>query len=58
MGFWIKIDIEKGLTIGQSLLCYSSLVLYGNRTVTVVYTWGSLVAVTVPWCKLITLFTK
>lgn len=23
--FWIKIDIEKGLTIGQSLLCYYCL---------------------------------
>ena len=56
--FGIKIDIEKGLTNGQSLLCYSSLVLYGNRTVNVVFTCGSLVAVTVPWCKLITLFTK
>ena len=56
--FKIKIDIEKGLTNGQSLLCYSSVVLYGNRTVNVVFTCGSLVAVTVPWCKLITLFTK
>ena len=56
--FKIKIDIEKGLTNGQSLLCYSSGVLYGNRTVNVVFTCGSLVAVTVPWCKLITLFTK
>ena len=56
--FKIKIDIEKGLTNGQSLLCYSSVVLYGNRTVNVVFTCGSLVAVIVPWCKLITLFTK
>ena len=56
--FWIKMDIETGLTIGQSRLCYSSVVLYGNRTVNVVFTCGSLVAVTVPWCKLITLFTK
>lgn len=56
--FKIKIDIEKGLTNDQSLLCYSSVVLYGNRTVNVVFTCGSLVAVTVPWCKLITLFTK
>ena len=56
--FKIKIDIEKGLTNAQSLLCYSSVVLYGNRTVNVVFTCGSLVAVIVPWCKLITLFTK
>lgn len=56
--FWININIEKGLTNGQSRLCYSSVVLYGNRTVNVVFTCGSLVAVTVPWCKLITLFTK
>ena len=56
--FWINMDIETGLTNGQSRLCYSSVVLYGNRTVNVVFTCGSLVAVTVPWCKLITLFTK
>ncbi len=46
------------LYVCQSLLAYSSILLYGNRTVNVVFTWGSLVAVTVPWCKLITLFTK
>ena len=54
----IKRFIIKGTDRWSVPLVYSSVLLYGNRTVNVVFTCGSLVAVTVPWCKLITLFTK